>query len=132
VTACDAAVTPYLKVRVVEVVGDVPAQHQELATLDEHRVKVAQTEQQLLVLVRLVTAAELLVTNALIQSLHVRLQTLSPAAFKHITMRHHEVYTETHSTWRKFLLKPKLHLYDLLYNKLYNKSTTNRISGVWA
>ena len=35
------------------------------------------------------------------------------------------------------LLKPKLHalirfVVDLLYNLLYNKSTTNRINGVWA
>ena len=66
----------YLKVGVVEVVGNVPAQHQELASFNEHGVEVAQTEQELLVFVRLVTSVELLVTNTLIHSLHVCLQTL--------------------------------------------------------
>lgn len=65
-----------LKVGVVEVVRNVPAKHQELAALNEHRVEVAETEQQLLVLVWLVAAGELRVTDALVQSLHVRLQTL--------------------------------------------------------
>jgi len=69
---------PYLEVGVVEVVGNIPAKHEELASFNEHRMKVAQTEQKLLVLVRLVTAVELLVANALIHALHVRLQTLQP------------------------------------------------------
>ena len=65
-----------LEVGVVEVVRDVPAKHQELATFDEYRVEVAQTEQQLLVLVRLVAAIELCVADALVHPLHVRLQPL--------------------------------------------------------
>ena len=39
-------------------------------------MKVAEAEQQLLVLVGLVTAIELLVTDTLVHSLHVSLQTL--------------------------------------------------------
>ena len=39
----------YLKVGVVELVGNVPAEHEELPSLEEHRVEEAQREQQLLV-----------------------------------------------------------------------------------
>jgi len=39
-------------------------------------VEIAETEEQFLVFVRLVTTIELLVTDTLIHSLHVRLQTL--------------------------------------------------------
>jgi len=68
--------TSYLKVGVIEVIGDVPAQHEELASFNEHRVEIAETEEQLLVFIRLVTTIELLITNTLIHSLHVCLQTL--------------------------------------------------------
>ena len=66
----------HLEVRVVEVVRDVPAKHQELAALNQHGVEVAQAEQELLVFVRLVTTIKLEVAHTLIHPLHVRLQTL--------------------------------------------------------
>ena len=65
-----------LEVGVVEVVLDVPAEHEELASLDEDRVEVDQTEQQLLVLLGAVTSSELLLVHSRVHALHVRLESL--------------------------------------------------------
>lgn len=69
----------HLKVRVVEVVRNVPSEHEELATFYEDRVEVAETEEKFLVLVRFMAAVELLVTNTLVHALYVSLQALHHA-----------------------------------------------------
>ena len=39
----------YLEVRIVELVGNVPTQHQELSTFQKNRVEEAEREEKLLV-----------------------------------------------------------------------------------
>jgi hypothetical protein len=68
----------YLEVGIVEVVQNVPAKHQKLAAFNEDRVEEAQRKQQLLVFVWFVTPSELLVSDSLIQTFHIRFQALHP------------------------------------------------------
>ncbi len=73
---CELGLRTHLEVGVVEVVGDVPAEHEELAALDQRGVEVGEAEEQLLVAVRAVAARELLLRHQVVQPLDVRLQTL--------------------------------------------------------
>ena len=66
----------YLKVGVVELVGDVPSKHKELPPLQQDGVEETDTEEQLPVLLRSLTAQELLVCHQVVQTLHVTFQTL--------------------------------------------------------
>ena len=66
----------HLKIRIVETIYDVPAQHEELLPLYEQGMEEAESEKQLLVLAGLRTALELLLTNLIIQPLHVCFQSL--------------------------------------------------------
>lgn len=65
-----------LKVGVVELVGDVPAQHEELSSLQQHRVEVAEGEEKLLVLLWLMAASELSIRHHVVQTLQVGFQPL--------------------------------------------------------
>ncbi len=65
-----------LKVGVVEIVGDVPAEREELAALEQHGVKECEAEEQLLVARGPVAARELVLRDQVVQPLHVRLQAL--------------------------------------------------------
>ena len=67
----------YLKVRVVELVGNVPAQHEELLSLQQDRVEVTQAEEELAVSLRSMTAGELLFRYVVVQTLQICLQTLT-------------------------------------------------------
>lgn len=63
-----------IKVGVVEVVGDIPAQSQELASLQQHRVKEAEREQEALVWHPLLAFLELLLCHVSVQALQVGLE----------------------------------------------------------
>ena len=65
-----------LKVGVVELVGDVPSEHEELASFEEDGVEIAEAEEQLAVLLLSVAAGELLLRDEAIQALQVSLQAL--------------------------------------------------------
>lgn len=66
----------HLKVGVVELVGDVPAEHQELLSFQQDRVEETEAEEQLLVLVWPVTPVKLLLCHQVVQTLQVGLQAL--------------------------------------------------------
>ena len=66
----------YLEVWVVEAVLYIPAQHEEFSPLQQHAVEEAQSEEEFLVLVLFVAAAELLFRDQLVQTFHVGFQSL--------------------------------------------------------
>lgn len=72
------SITPptHFKVRVIEAIDDIPSQHEELSSLQQQTVKVAQCKQQLLVLVFTLTAREGHFIHQLVEALHVGLQAL--------------------------------------------------------
>ena len=66
----------YLKIGIVEAVVDVPAEVEELLPLEQNRVKEAQTEEELLVLVGLLAYVELGVGHLGVEALGVGLDAL--------------------------------------------------------
>ena len=65
-----------LKVWIVESIDDVPSEHQELSPLNEQAVEEAEGEEKLLVLELCLASRELCLIDQLVQTLHIRLQTL--------------------------------------------------------
>lgn len=69
----------HLKIRIVEAVNDVPAQLLEFLSFQKDRMEIAQTEQQLFVLLPILASVELLLCDYLIQTFQVGFQTLENA-----------------------------------------------------
>ena len=66
----------HLKVSVVEVVHEVPAEGEELVTFDDNGVEEDEAEEDLLVALRPLVARELRVVHTREHALHVRLEAL--------------------------------------------------------
>lgn len=65
-----------LKIRIIETVHNIPAQHKKFFSFKENTVKETKSKKKFLVLVLFLSSSELLFGNKLIKSFHVRLQAL--------------------------------------------------------
>lgn len=73
---CIKEVFPYLKIRVIETVDNVPSEREKLSPLDEKGMKETKREEKFLVFEVAITARESRIVDQLVETFHVCFQTL--------------------------------------------------------